>query len=66
MTTATKEKTYTITQKERRTLENIEGQLIALSDITNALDQYSPIALLLTPILENFQDISPEEEGGAQ
>jgi len=64
MTTATKEKTYTITKKERRTLENIEGQLIALSDITNALDKYSPIALLLTPIIERFDTIRPEENGG--
>jgi len=66
MTVTTEEKKYTITQKERETLTKIEGQLIALSDITNAVEKYGAVALLLTPIIDDFDSISPVEIGGAK
>ena len=56
---------YTITQKEFDTLEHTQGQLIGLSDITNEVDKFGAVALLLKPIIDSFEAITPEEIGGA-
>ena len=56
---------YTITKKEFKKLQEIHGQLIALSELVDEVERFSPLPLLLSPIVKNFDSISPEEIGGA-
>ena len=64
--TLTKPTQYTITEKEFKTLQDIEGQLIGLTDIVFEVDKFAPISIILKPILDNFCDIKAEKIGGAE
>lgn len=57
---------YTITEEEFKKFQEIHGQLIALSELVNDVERFSPLPLLLNPIVKSFDSISPEEVGGAQ
>ena len=57
---------YTITEEEFKKFQEIHGQLIALSELVNDVERFSPLPLLLNPIVKSFDSISPEKIGGAQ
>ena len=65
VSTITKPTQYTITEEEFQKFQEIHGQLIGLSEIVDYVEKYSAVSLLLSPIVKNFDSISPEEIGGA-
>jgi len=55
---------YTITKEEFKKFQEIHGQLIALSEIVDEIERFSPLPLLLSPIVLNFDSIRAKKIGG--